>query len=112
MDTDEAVRAVVGVPAVGRAPQALGNLLRAADLPVEVEAVCYSDGIDLLLAGGPHAEATAALQRDGVRFLACANTLRGRNITPDMLVDGVGVVPAALWHLARRQHEGWSYLPL
>jgi intracellular sulfur oxidation DsrE/DsrF family protein len=33
-------------------------------------------------------------------------------MTTDTLADGVGVVPAAVWHLVRRQHEGWSYLPL
>ena len=48
----------------------------------------------------------------GVRFLACANTLDGRGLSAEALLPGVEVVPAAVWHLARRQHEGWSYLPM
>ncbi|MGX8259641.1 DsrE family protein [Streptomyces cellulosae] len=112
MESLETVRAVVGVPVVGRTPRKIGNLLKAADLPLEVEAVCYGDGIGLVLADSPHAESVAALQEAGVRFLACANTLKDRDLTTDTLGEGVDVVPAAAWHLVRRQHEGWSYLPL
>ncbi|MFF9481846.1 DsrE family protein [Streptomyces sp. NPDC014733] len=112
MTAQQVVRAVVAVPAVDRAPRAIGNLLRAADLPLEVEAVCSGDGIGLVLADGPHAGTVATLREAGVRFLACANTLSGRGLTADDLAEGVGVVPAAVWHLVRRQHEGWSFLPL
>lgn len=109
--SEHRVRVVVGASVTDRSHQAVHNLLRAADLPVLVEVVCYGDGIDLVL-DGPAASATAALQADGVRFLACANTLNGRGLSAAALLHGVGIVPAAVWHLARRQDEGWSYLPM
>jgi intracellular sulfur oxidation DsrE/DsrF family protein len=43
---------------------------------------------------------------------ACHNTLQARGLTPQALTEGVGVVPAAVLHLARRQRAGWAYLTL
>lgn len=108
--TSDRVRVVVAVPAAERAHRAVRNLTAAADLPVEVEMVCYGAGIDMVLAGHPLAEETRALQDEGIGLSACANTLRARGLEADALIPGVTVVPAAVWHLARRQHEGWSYL--
>lgn len=64
------------------------------------------------LADSVFAPETIDLQKADVKFLACANTLTGRAITPGMLLPGVALVPAAVWHLVSRQHEGWSYLSL
>ncbi|MGW5123044.1 DsrE family protein [Streptomyces sp. NPDC004069] len=105
------VRVVVSAPRPDRVVRAVGNLVAAADRPVEVEVVVHGAGLDLVL-GEESAEHVARLLETGARVLACANSLSGRGLTADTLVSGVGVVPAAVWHLALRQHEGWSLVPL
>ncbi len=106
------VRVVSGAASPERAQRALRNLLAAADLPVTVELVCYGPGIELAFAGGVWTDGTRELQESGVRVLACANSLDPQGLNPEDLLPGVEIVPAAVWHLARRQYEGWSYLPL
>ncbi|MFD4955578.1 DsrE family protein [Streptomyces sp. NPDC088337] len=105
------VRAVVAAPEPDRVVRAVQNLVAAADRPVEVEVVAYGAGLDLVL-GEESGEQVTRLLETGARVLACANSLSGRGLTADILVAGVGVVPAAVWHLALRQHEGWSLVPL
>ncbi|MCN9244807.1 DsrE family protein [Streptomyces sp. RY43-2] len=105
------VRVVVAAPQPDRVVRAVRNLVAAADRPVEVEVVVYGSGLDLVLRGGSDTEITRLLE-SGARVLACANSLAGRDLTDDALVPGVEVVPAAVWHLTVRQHEGWSLVPV
>ncbi|MFF4864744.1 DsrE family protein [Streptomyces sp. NPDC001231] len=102
------VRVVVAAPQPDRVVRAVTNLV-AADRPVEV--VVHGAGLDLVL-GEESGEQVTRLLETGARVLACANSLSGRGLTAGSLVAGVGVVPAAVWHLALRQHEGWSLVPL
>lgn len=76
----------------------------------EVEVVAHGPGLDLLLTGTPHGEQVGALQEQGVRMLACANTLRIRDLTAADLLAGVEVVSAGIGHIVRREHEGWQYV--
>lgn len=48
----------------------------------------------------------------GIRILACGNSLRSVELTPGQLLPGVESVPAAISHLATRQWEGWAYVRL
>ncbi|MFB7111982.1 DsrE family protein [Streptomyces sp. NPDC056291] len=107
------VRVVVAAPQPDRVVRAVTNLVAAADRPVEVEVevVVHGAGLDLVL-GEEAGEQVTRLLETGARVLACANSLSGRGLTADTLVAGVGVVPAAVWHLALRQHEGWALVPL
>ena len=89
----------------------VSNLL--ADATVDLGAVAVvanGEGLDLLLAAGPQAEAVADLAGRGVRFAGCANTLERRSLGRDDLVDGVEVVPSGVGELARLQAEGYAYL--
>ncbi|MFY9915295.1 MAG: hypothetical protein WAK18_11555 [Nocardioidaceae bacterium] len=47
-----------------------------------------------------------------VAVLLCRNSLAGLELAPDDVPGGIGVVPAALAHCARRQWEGWAYVRL
>ncbi|MFF3781159.1 DsrE family protein [Streptomyces sp. NPDC001933] len=105
------VRVVVAAPQPDRVARATTNLLAAADHPLDVEIVLYGAGVDLILDRIPPAEA-AALHEAGARVLVCANTLKGRGLTAEVLPPWVGVVDAAVWHLALRQHQGWSLVPV
>lgn len=46
----------------------------------------------------------------GVTVLACENSLARFGLEPHQLYEGVGTVPAAAAHLARRQFAGWAYV--
>ena len=89
------------------------NILKAAEAAgtaVEVEVVCHSDGIALLeKARTGHAGAVGSLQKKGVRFAACENTMRQRSIRPDDLLPSVTTVPSGAYEVVRRQQVGFSY---
>ncbi|MGV9253876.1 DsrE family protein [Streptomyces sp. NPDC003697] len=105
------VRAVVAAPRPEHVVRAVTNLLTSADRPVEVEVVLYGAGLDLVL-GDETAEQMARLRQAGARLFACADSLAGRGLGAGHVLPGVEVVPAAVWHVALRQHEGWSLVPV
>jgi len=36
--------------------------------------------------------------------------MRAQQLSPEALLPGVGIVPAGVAQLVRRQREGWAYL--
>ena len=46
----------------------------------------------------------------GVRFAACQNTMRRRNISKEDLLPFVGTVDSGVAEVVRKQEEGWAYL--
>lgn len=86
----------------------VGNILKEGE--AELEVVCHSGGIGLVMAGkSPQPERVAELIERGVRFVACENTMREKGITPDDLLPGVGTVPSGAVEVIRKQHEGFAY---
>lgn len=89
------------------------NILKeaeAAGSPVEVEVVCHSDGIVLLEKGKTgHAGAVEVLEKKGVQFIACQNTMKQRSIRPADLLLGVTTVPSGAFEVVCRQQDGYSY---
>jgi len=89
------------------------NIFKAAGddgLKAEVEVVSHGDGIRLVeKARTELADDVAALINQGVRFVACQNTMRQRSIRPEDLLPGVGTVPSGAYEIVRRQQEGYSY---
>lgn len=81
---------------------------------VAVELVANGPGLALLRADlSPLPEKVAGLAADGVRFSACANTLRG--ITRDegaapALLPAAQIVPSGVVRLIELQRAGWAYL--
>ena len=45
-------------------------------------------------------------------ILTCGNSMRSAGMEDKDLAPGVGAVPAAIAHLARRQWDGWAYARL
>ncbi|NVM96750.1 hypothetical protein G6034_17940 [Arthrobacter sp. AETb3-4] len=82
----------------------------AAGVPVEV--VVQGPGVSLLAAGSTLEESVSEVLAQGIRILACGNSLRSVGLEPGELSAGVGSVPAAIAHLATRQWEGWAYVRL
>lgn len=89
-----------------------GNAVAALASGVSVEVVVQGPGVGLLAAGSTLGESVSEVLGQGIRVLACGNSLRSVDLTPGQLLSGVGSVPAAIAHLATRQWEGWAYVRL
>ena len=76
----------------------------------EIELVAYGPGIAMLKKDSPVAAKIAAMQAKGLRVVACNNSMHAFHIEPSELAPGVGIVPAGVVELIRRQHAGYAYL--
>jgi intracellular sulfur oxidation DsrE/DsrF family protein len=97
---------------VGMALKNIENLI--ADLGeenVQVELVTNGRGVTALVkTPSPHQEQIERLAAKGVRFAACANSLRQAGLTPDTLLGVVEVVPSGVGELVKKQAQGWAYI--
>lgn len=94
-------------------PAAMRTALNAAaDLGegAQVELVVQGPAVALLAEASGPAGQLGDLVAAGVGVLACGNSLRSAGLAAGDLAPGVGVVPAAVGHLARRQWSGWAYV--
>jgi hypothetical protein len=83
--------------------------LRAAYGPAtQVEVVAFGNGIGMVKmdseVGNRVGEAVAA----GVPVYACENTMRGRKLSRDDMLDKVGYVPAGIVEIIDKQRAGWA----
>jgi len=113
--TDHRVVVEVDAPGTMAYRAALGtvaNVQKAfAGESLEIEVVCLGGGIDLVLShDNPLLETVMKLQKNGVRFAACNNTMVGRHIGKDRIFSFVTVVDAGAAEIIRKQEAGWSYL--
>ena len=77
----------------------------------EVVIVCHGDGINMLFSHENKLQAKIeALQKGGVQFDACNNTMRKRNIAKDQIFAFAMVVDSGTAEVIRKQEAGWSYL--
>lgn len=88
----------------------ISNLLNELDDETQVELVVHGPGLLAVIAVAPHAAKLGELLTRGVTVAACANTMRGMNISIEALTDGVHIVPSGVAELVRRQRQGWAYL--
>ena len=94
-------------------PHAMRAALNAvADLGdgVPVELVVQGPAVGRLTAAQGPTEQLPALMDAGIAVQACGNSLRSAGVSAEELAPGVGVVSAAVGHLARRQWAGWAYV--
>lgn len=115
---EKALKVVVHVNFADAARQGDGlknvaNILKAAAAAgetTEIEVVCHSAGIVLLeKAKTTHAAQVETLQKQGVRFAACENTMRQRSIKVEDLIPGVTTVPSGAFEVVLKQRAGYSY---
>jgi intracellular sulfur oxidation DsrE/DsrF family protein len=86
------------------------NVLDGMD-SVQIEVVCHSNGISLLLNGKTKfASDIQALKDKGVIFDACKNTMRERNLKPEDIVPMATFVPSGMIEVIKKQEAGWSYI--
>jgi len=89
----------------------LKNLREGWGDAVEIEVVAHSNGIELLM----NAKTTQKMKIDefihsGVRFVACENTMKQKNIKKEEILPEVGFVPMGIGEIIMKQEKGWSYL--
>jgi hypothetical protein len=52
---------------------------------------------------------TAALT-NGVKIVACEQTMKGAKLTKNDMIPGIGYVPGGIVEVVDRQREGWAYI--
>jgi uncharacterized protein len=77
---------------------------------VEVEIVAFGPGIYMLKADSAAKARLQDAAKDGIKVLACENTMRNLKVGKDEMAASVGYVPAGVVHIMRRQTEGWAYI--
>lgn len=87
------------------------NVRRAyGDQPMNVEIVAYGPGLKMLHNDSPVSAGLEEAQKDGVKLLACGNTMRATHTTREDLNWLVDVVPAGIVEIMQKQNEGYAYV--
>jgi intracellular sulfur oxidation DsrE/DsrF family protein len=76
----------------------------------EVEIVVYGPGIGMLKAGSPVGDRIANAMKNGVKVVACENTMNGQHLTKADMLPNIGYVQAGVVELMKKQQQGWAYL--
>lgn len=78
---------------------------------VQMEIVAYYHGIRALLKKEKEiAVRVNALMQYDVKFIACGNTMRTKNIDSSELIEGSEVVSAGIVEMVERVKDGWVYI--
>ena len=77
---------------------------------VEIEIVAYGPGIGMLKAESAVADGVTQVMTDGVKVVACENTMRNLKIKREDMQGGIGYVGAGVVEIMERQRQGWSYI--
>ena len=77
---------------------------------VEVEVVAYGPGIGMLKLESPVAQRVADALGQGVKVVACENTLTAQKLGRADMLPNIAYVPAGVVELMRKQQQGWAYI--
>lgn len=80
------------------------------DQKIGVEIVAYGPGLKMLRSDSSVAAGLEEAHRNGVKLLACGNSMTMSRTTPDQLNRAVGIVPAGVVEIMERQKEGYAYV--
>lgn len=99
---------------VGVVYRSIMNLIRDMDDQgdkVEIELLAISSGVKSFLKDKEeNREGINNLLDKGVKIVLCNNSLRNLYLEKKDFIDGSIVVKSGVGELARKQHEGWSYI--
>lgn len=92
----------------------LGNI-RNVRAEIGAERVVFAvvtngPGIDMLTADSLVANRVQEAMAEGVRFVACENTMKAQHVPKDDMIDRIDYAPAGFAEIIRLQQEGWAYL--
>ena len=77
---------------------------------VDLEVVAYGPGIGMLKFDSPVASRIDEAAGDGVKIVACENTMKALNLTKADMLSSAGYVPAGVVELMKKQKEGYAYI--
>lgn len=77
---------------------------------VDLEIVAYGPGIGMLKFDSPVASRIDEAAGDGVKIVACENTMKALNLTKADMLSSAGYVPAGVVELMKKQKEGYAYI--
>ena len=76
----------------------------------EIEVVVYGPGIGMLKGDSPIAARIAETLKNGVKIVACENTMKNMKLVYADMLPNIGYVPAGVVELAQRQQQGFAYI--
>jgi len=77
---------------------------------VDLEIVVYGPGIAMLKAESLQANGIADAIKNGVKVVACENTMKAVKLTHADMLPNIGYVPAGVVELMRKQQQGYAYI--
>ena len=77
---------------------------------VEIELVAYGPGLTMLKLDSEVANRVGDALAQGVKILACENTMTNTKITRADMLPNISYVKAGVTTLMARQREGWAYI--
>lgn len=77
---------------------------------VLIEIVVNGPGIKMLLADSEVESRVTAALTNGVKIVACEQTMKGAKLTKNDMIPGIGYVPGGIVEVVDRQREGWAYV--
>jgi uncharacterized protein len=77
----------------------------------EVELVAYGPGIEFLMkTKATQQKEIAQFKKMGVSFMACQNSMKAHNLSPNDILTEAGFVPSGVCEVIMKEEQGWSYL--
>jgi intracellular sulfur oxidation DsrE/DsrF family protein len=77
---------------------------------VDIEIVAYGPGIAMLKLESEAGNGLSEAMADGVRVIACENTMRNQKLKREDMQGGISYVGAGVVEIMQKQREGWSYI--
>ena len=76
---------------------------------VEIEIVVYGPAIRMLEMDSDWRDRVTQVIDEGIRVIACENTMASMKLKRDDMLGGVEFVKTGLAHVMKRELEGWAY---
>ncbi|HKI64340.1 MAG TPA: hypothetical protein VKA16_06895 [Burkholderiales bacterium] len=76
---------------------------------VEIEIVVYGPAIRMLEMDSDWRDRVTQVIDEGIRVIACENTMKTMKLTRNDMLGGVEFVKTGLAHVMKRELEGWAY---
>jgi intracellular sulfur oxidation DsrE/DsrF family protein len=77
---------------------------------VAIEMVVYGDAITMLREDSLVPNKVEEAMAEGVKIVACENTMKAQNITRDTMLPDIDYVEAGIVELIKLQAAGWAYV--
>lgn len=89
----------------------LKNLKAGWGDSVAIEVVCHGPGIEFLMKEKSNkVNQINSMMSKNVRFVACENTLKAKNIGKSQLMLNLEYVVMGIAEIVEKQEQGWSYI--